>query len=88
MKEKYLSDKYYNNKRREFHELKLGHKSMEEHVHKFLEFLRYAGYIKNERVNIQASLEVFPKVIDIGLSLSAKPVLMKPSEWKCIVMSK
>ena len=51
-KEKYLSAKYYDNKRKELHELKLGQKSMEKHVHKFLELPRYVDYIRDERVKI------------------------------------
>jgi hypothetical protein len=51
-KEKYLSSWYYDNKRKEFHELKLGHKSMEEHIQKFMELFRYVGYTKEERVKI------------------------------------
>lgn len=39
--EKYLFSRYYDNKRKEFNELKLGKKSMEEHVHKFVDLLRY-----------------------------------------------
>ena len=35
-KEKYLSVKYYDHKRKEFHELKLGKNTVNEHVHKFL----------------------------------------------------
>ena len=31
-KDKYLSSQYYDNKRKEFHKLKLGQKSMEDHV--------------------------------------------------------
>ena len=58
--EKYLSARYYDNNRKEFNELKLGQKSMERHVHKFLELLRYVDYIKDERVNIQSFLRNLP----------------------------
>ena len=37
---KYLSDRYYDNKIKEFHELKLGQLTMGEYANKFLEFLR------------------------------------------------
>ena len=33
---------------------------MEEHVHKFLELLRYVDYIKDERVKIQSFLGSLP----------------------------
>jgi hypothetical protein len=61
-KEKYLSTCYYDNNRKEFHELKLGKKSMGEHVYRFMELLRYVEYNKEERVKIQSFL--------IGLPLS------------------
>ena len=40
-KQKYLSDRYYVDKIKEFHELKLGQMTMEEYANKFLELLRY-----------------------------------------------
>ena len=40
-KQKYLSDRYYDDKIKEFHELKLGQFTMEEYANKFLELLRY-----------------------------------------------
>ena len=43
--EKYLTAWYYDNKWKAFHVLKLGHKSMEEHVQKFMEMLCYVDYI-------------------------------------------
>lgn len=60
VKEKYLSARYYDNKRKEFHELKLGYNSMEEHVQKVIELLRYVRYIKEERVKIQSLLGGIP----------------------------
>lgn len=47
---------YSDIKRTEFHEMKMGHKSVEEHVHKFMELLRYVDYIKDEKVKIQIFL--------------------------------
>ena len=52
---------YYDNNRKEFNEIKLGQKSMEEHVHKFLELLRYVDYIKEEIIKIQSFLEILPQ---------------------------
>jgi hypothetical protein len=37
----------------EFFELKLGSMTMEEYEKKFLELLRYVGFIKDEKVKIQ-----------------------------------
>ena len=51
-KENYLSDRYYDDKIKEFHELRLGQQTMEEYANKFLELLRYVRYIKYEKVKI------------------------------------
>ena len=51
-KQKYLSDRYYDDKIKEFHELILGQQTMEECANKFLELLRYVRYIKYEKVKI------------------------------------
>ena len=53
-KQKYLSDRYYDDKIKEFHELRLGQQTMEEYANKFLELLRYVRYIKYEKVKIQS----------------------------------
>ena len=59
-KQKYLSDKYYDDKIKEFHELRLGQQTMEEYANKFLELLRYVRYIKDEKMKIQHFLSGFP----------------------------
>ena len=51
-KKKYLSDRYYDDKIKEFHELKLGQLTMEEYANKFLELLRYVRYIRYDKVKI------------------------------------
>ena len=45
----------------EFHELRLGQQTMEEHANKFLELLRDVRYIKDEKVKIQRFLSGFPQ---------------------------
>ena len=55
-KQKYLSNRYYDDKIKEFHELRLGQQTMEEYENKFLELLRYVRYIKYENVNNQCFL--------------------------------
>ena len=52
-KQRYLSDRYYDEKIKEFHELRLGQQTMEEYANKFLELLRYVRYIKDEKVKVQ-----------------------------------
>ena len=59
-KKKYLSDRYYDDKMKEFHELRLGQQTMEEYENKFLE-LRHVRYIKDEKVKIQHKLSGLPQ---------------------------
>ena len=49
----YLSYMHYDDKIKEFHELKLGQLTMEEYANKFLELLRYVRYIWDDKVKIQ-----------------------------------
>jgi hypothetical protein len=44
---KYLSERYFDEKAKEFYELKLGQLNIEEYVNKFLDLLRYVPYIKS-----------------------------------------
>ena len=59
-KQKYLSDRYYDDKIKEFHELRLGQHTMEYYANRFLELLRYARYIKDEKVKVQRFLSGLP----------------------------
>ena len=61
LKQKYLSDQYYDDKIQEFHELRLGQQIMEEYANTFLELLRYVIYIKYEKVKIQCFLSGLPQ---------------------------
>ena len=60
-KQKYLSDRYYDDKIKEFHELRLGQQTMEEYAKKILELLRYVRYIKDENVKIQRFMSGLPQ---------------------------
>ena len=44
----YLYVRYFDGKIKEFHELKLGQMTMDEFPNKFLDFLRYFKYIKDD----------------------------------------
>ena len=59
-KQKYLFNRYYDDKIKEFHELKLGQLTMEEYANKFLELLRYVRYIRDDKVKIQHFLSGIP----------------------------
>ena len=60
-KHKCLSDRYYDDKIKKFHEMKLGQQKMEEYANKFLELLRYVKYIKDDKVKIQLFLSGIPQ---------------------------
>jgi hypothetical protein len=60
-KKKYLSEKYFDGKTKEFYELKLGQLIIEEYVNKFLELLRYVPYIKDEKVKVQRIISGLPQ---------------------------
>ena len=51
-KQKYLSNRYYADNIKEFHEMRLGQLTMEEYANKFLELLRYVRYIRDDKVKI------------------------------------
>ena len=44
----------------EFFELKLGNMTMQEHEKKFMELLRYVGFIQDQKVKIQHFLSGLP----------------------------
>lgn len=50
--EKYMSERYCDNKIKKFHQLKLGKLNADEYTNKILELLTYVPYIKDEKVNI------------------------------------
>jgi hypothetical protein len=52
-KKKYLSEKYFDGKNKDFYELKLGQLTIKEYINKFLELIRYVPYIKGEKVKLQ-----------------------------------
>ena len=60
-KKKYLSDRYYDDKIKEFHEMRLGQQTMEEYANNFLELFRNVKYIKDEKVKIQRFLSGLPQ---------------------------
>jgi hypothetical protein len=58
--QQYLSEKYYDKNMQDFFELKLGSMKMDEYERRFLELLRYVGFIKDEKVKIQIFLSGIP----------------------------
>jgi hypothetical protein len=60
-KKKYLSEKYFDGKTKEFYELKLGQLTIDEYINKFLEMIRYVPYIKDEKVKMQRFISGLPQ---------------------------
>jgi hypothetical protein len=60
---KYLTKIYYDKKMKEFSELNLGSMTIDEYEKRFLEMLKYVYFIKDETVNIQRYMSVFPSFI-------------------------
>ena len=57
---KFLSEQYYEERAKEFYDLKLGSMSMKELSSKFLSLLRYVPYIIDEKPKIQRFLSCMP----------------------------
>ena len=51
--EKYMSERFFNRKVKEFHELRMGSMTMDTFINRFLDLLHYVLYIKEEKVKIQ-----------------------------------
>jgi len=56
-----ISDKYYDDKIKEFHELRLGQQTMEEYANKVLQLSRYVWYIRDEKVKVHHFLSGLPQ---------------------------
>jgi len=52
-KDKYLTERFYDNKAKEYHDLRLGQQTMDDFVIKFTLLLRYVPYIREEKVKMQ-----------------------------------
>jgi hypothetical protein len=69
---KYLLEKYFDEKKKEFYELKLGKLTIEEYVNKFLNFSRYVPYIKVEKEKVHASSVGYPRTTRTELNLMSQ----------------
>jgi hypothetical protein len=61
---KYLTNRYYDKKMKEFFELKLGSMTIDEYERRFLELLKYVSFIKDETVKIQRHLSGLSSLIN------------------------
>jgi hypothetical protein len=60
-KKKYLLEKYFDGKTKEFYELKLGQLTIDEYIKKILELMRYVPYIKYEKIKMQRFISGLPQ---------------------------
>eukprot|EP00253_Pinus_taeda_P011521 PITA_11521 len=62
-KERYLTERFYDEKAREFHDLRLGQQSMDEFINRFTSLLFYVPYIKEEKAKVQIFVSSLPAYI-------------------------
>eukprot|EP00253_Pinus_taeda_P030523 PITA_30523 len=60
-KERYLTECFYNEKAREFHDLRLGQQTMDKFVTRFTSLLRYVPYIREEKAKSKQKGEILGK---------------------------
>eukprot|EP00253_Pinus_taeda_P034318 PITA_34318 len=59
-KECYLTERFYDEKAREFHDLRLGQQTMDEFITRFTSLLRYVPYIREEKAKVQRFVSSLP----------------------------
>ena len=59
-KNKYLTERFYDDKAKEFHDLKLGQMTIDDFVTKFTSLLRYVPYLREEKAKVQRFLSSLP----------------------------
>ena len=55
-----MSERFFDHKVKEFHELHMGSMTMDTFINRFLDLLHYVLYIKEEKVKIQQFLGCLP----------------------------
>eukprot|EP00253_Pinus_taeda_P002210 PITA_02210 len=63
VKERYLTECFYHEKAREFHDLRLGQQTMDEFINRFTSLLRYVPDIKEEKSKVQIFVSSLPAYI-------------------------
>eukprot|EP00253_Pinus_taeda_P015743 PITA_15743 len=59
-KVRYLTERFYDEKAREFHDLRLGQQTMDEFITHFSSLLRYVPYIREEKAKVQRFVSSLP----------------------------
>jgi len=62
-KERYLTERFYDEKARDFHDLRLGQQSMADFINRFTSLLCYVPYIKEEKAKVQRFVSSLPLYI-------------------------
>eukprot|EP00253_Pinus_taeda_P011753 PITA_11753 len=62
-KERYLTERFYDEKVKEFHDLRLGQQTMDEFITRFTSLLRYVSYIREEKAKVQRFVSSLPLYI-------------------------
>ena len=55
-----MSERFFDKKVKEFHELRTGSMTMDDFINRFLDMLHYVPYIKDKKVKIQQFLGCLP----------------------------
>ena len=59
-REKYMSERFFDRKVKEFHDLSMGSMTMDSFINRFIDLLHYVPYIKDDKVKIQQFLGCLP----------------------------
>eukprot|EP00253_Pinus_taeda_P009984 PITA_09984 len=59
-KERYLTERFYDEKAREFHDLRLGQQTMDEFITRFTSLVRYVPYIREEKAKVKIFVSSLP----------------------------
>jgi len=62
-KERYLTEHFYDEKAREFHDLRLGQQTIDEFIARFTSLLRYVPYIREEKAKVKIFVSSLPLYI-------------------------
>lgn len=80
-KNKYLLERYYDNRPKYFYELKMGSMTNEENARRFSELLRYVPYLKEEKARIYRFISglsiVFKDTIEFNQPKSLEEAIKK-----------
>lgn len=79
--DKYLTECYYDEKAKEFHELRLGTLTMDEYVARFTSLLCYVSYMEEEKAKIQCLISRLPNFMKEKLEFEY-PKEMDDAAWK------